>query len=94
MPGTWLWSPPTPCCPHRTRSNGARDLTAAASARAVPSVSVASSAASLTWTAESAPIARPVRSAACARSGPTVTSTTSPPFASLIRSASSIANSS
>ena len=94
MPGIWLLSPPTPCWPHSTRSKGATVLIAAASARAVPSVSVASSAASFTWSAESAPIARPVRSAAWARSGPTVTRTTSPPFASLILSASSIANSS
>ncbi len=94
MPGTWLWSPPTPCCPHRTRSKGARVLIAAASARAVPRVSAASRAASFTWTAESAPIASPVRRAAWARSGPAVTRTTSPPLFSLIRSASSIANSS
>ena len=39
-------------------------------------------------------MARPLRSADWTRSGPTVTSTTSPPLASLILSASSIANSS
>ena len=39
-------------------------------------------------------MASPVRRADWARSGPTVTSTTSPPFASLILRASSMANSS
>ena len=92
-PGTCALSPPTPCWPMRMRS-GARGLRALARAHAVPSVSVFSKSGSFRWRAESAPIARPLRSADWARSGPRETSTTSPPLASLIFNASSIANSS
>ena len=67
----------------------------AASARAVASVSAAAHAGSFRWIPRSAPIARQERSASFTRSGPSDTATTSPwPRFSLMRSASSTANSS
>jgi len=88
MSSSIAWRPVSTSC-------GASCLTTAASARAVVSVSAPVSAASLTWIARSQPIASVERSASLARSGPTVTATTSPwPRFSLMRSASSTANSS
>ena len=80
--------------PHST-SCGASSVTTAASARAVVSVSALASAGSFTWMARSQPMASAERSVSLARSGPSVTATTSPwPRFSLMRSASSMANSS
>ena len=64
---------------------------APASARVLPRRSEPPAAASDTRTARSAPMASALRSESTAFSGPSDTSTTSPPWASLIRSASSTA---
>ena len=95
-----IWAPTAPMSssmawrPQSTRP-GASCFTTAASTRAVVSVSAPARAGSLTWMARSQPMASAERSASFTRSGPSDTATTSPwPRFSLIRSASSTANSS
>ncbi len=88
MSSSMAWRP-------KSASPGASCLITAAIARAVIRVSAVSHTASLRCTARSAPMARQERSASLPRSGPSETATTSPcPRFSLIRSASSTANSS
>ena len=83
-----------PVTTRSTCSWASRCRIAAASTRAVPMTSEPAIASSTTWTASSAPICRPRRTASAASSGPTVRATTDPPCASTSASAASRAFSS